>query len=164
MNLFSNQRNRSTVVALKMVYVMGFCLLLLFAGGTSVSGSTLAYSQQVRKISGIVKNTQGEPVIGANILEKGTSNGTITDINGLFTLRVSPNAVIKVSYIGYTEQEIAIGNRNRLDIVMTEDTRLIDEVVVVGYGKQKKATVTGSIAQVSGTELKQSPAANLSNS
>ncbi len=164
MNLFSNQRNRSTVVALKMVYVMGVCLLLLFAGGTSVSGSTLAYSQQVRKISGIVKNTQGEPVIGANILEKGTSNGTITDINGLFTLRVSPNAVIKVSYIGYTEQEIAIGNRNRLDIVMTEDTRLIDEVVVVGYGKQKKATVTGSIAQVSGTELKQSPAANLSNS
>lgn len=120
--------------------------------------------QQVNKVTGIVLDSQGEPVIGANVVEKGTTNGTITDVSGAFTLDLSPNAILKVSYIGYADQEVAVNNRKSLEIRLAENTELIDEVIVVGYGTQKKATVTGSVAQVSGEVIKQSPAANLSNS
>jgi TonB-dependent SusC/RagA subfamily outer membrane receptor len=120
--------------------------------------------QQTRKVIGVVFDSQGEPVIGANVVEKGTTNGTITDVDGAFTLDVSANAVLKVSYIGYADQEVAVNNKNSLEVRLAENTELIDEVVVVGYGTQKKATVTGSVAQISGEVVKQSPAANLSNS
>lgn len=119
---------------------------------------------QTRKVTGVVFDSHGEPVIGANVVEKGTTNGTITDVDGVFALNVSVNAVLKISYIGYAEQEVAVNNKNNLEIRLKEDTELIDEVVVVGYGTQKKVTVTGSVAQVSGEIVKQSPAANLSNS
>lgn len=110
---------------------MNFYLLFLLIGSLSILGSTRAYCQQSRTISGVVKNSQGETIIGANIVEKGTSNGTITNVDGLFTLRVSPNAILKVSYMGYTEQEVNTRNKNKLEIILTEDARLIDEVVVV---------------------------------
>lgn len=80
-----------------------FYLLFLLTGIISVVGATQVYGQQSRSISGVVKNSQGETIIGANIVEKGTNNGTITNVDGLFTLRVSPNAVLKVSYMGYIE-------------------------------------------------------------
>ena len=99
--------------------------------------------QQSRTISGVVKNSQGETIIGANIVEKGTSNGTITNVDGLFTLRVSPNAILKVSYMGYTEQEVNTRNKNKLEIILTEDARLIDEVVVVDTDRSKNGNLTG---------------------
>jgi TonB-linked SusC/RagA family outer membrane protein len=120
-------------------------------------------TQQKRTITGIVTDTHGEPVTGANVLEKGMTNGTITGIDGDFTLDIHEHAVLKITYIGYVGQEITVGNQTSLNIQLAEDFQIIDEVVVVGYGTQKKVTVTGSIAQVSGAELKQNPSTNLSN-
>lgn len=148
--------------ALQIFYVMRFCLLLLLTGGSTVFGATTpASGQQMRTISGVVKDTQGEPVIGANIMEKGTTNGTITDLNGTFTLRVSPKAVIRVSFIGYTEQEISVGNRTKLEIILKEDTKLIDEVVVIGYGTVKKRDLTGAVTSVKSSDVLAAPTNNV---
>ena len=100
-------------------------------------------ANRAERSPGVVKNSQGETIIGANIVEKGTSNGTITNVDGLFTLRVSPNAVLKVSYMGYTEQEVNTRNKNKLEIILTEDARLIDEVVVVGVRIGQKTGFDG---------------------
>src|SRR5574344_311199 len=100
-------------------------------------------------ISGTVKDTSGEPIIGANVTVKGTTNGTITDINGLFKLgEVNSRAVIVVSFIGYTTQEISVGQQRSFTIVMKEDTKTLDEVVVVGYGTMKKSDLTGSVSSL----------------
>ena len=97
--------------------------------------------QQAKKITvtGIVKDTHGEPLIGVNVLVKGGRTGTITDMDGHFLLNeVSPNAMVSISYIGYKTEEIALNNRSSLTITLTEDSEQLDEVVVVGYGTQKK--------------------------
>ncbi len=91
-------------------------------------------TQQKKTITGVVTDDLGEPIIGANVIEKGTTNGIITDINGKFTLEVAPGAVVQVSYIGYNTQEIKVGNQSALVIQMVEDTQALSEVVVVGYG------------------------------
>ncbi|MCD7851875.1 MAG: carboxypeptidase-like regulatory domain-containing protein [Parabacteroides sp.] len=91
----------------------------------------------------------GEPIIGANVIEKGTTNGIITDVEGSFNLNVTTSSVLQVSYIGYITQEIPVGNKNLFDIKLAEDLQGIEEVVVVGYGTQKKANLTGSVASVS---------------
>ena len=106
-----------------------------------------------RKVTGIVTDVTGNPVIGANIVEKGTTNGNITDIDGAYTLWVAPNATLQVSYIGYNTQEIAVGNRATINILMVEDQQLLDEVVVIGYGVQKKADLTGAVANVKAETL-----------
>ena len=121
-------------------------------------------NQQKRSIKGTVLDSNGEPIIGANIVERGTTNGTITNLDGYFELEVESKSVLHVSYIGYIDIDVSVGNQQSLTITMNEDIKAINEVVVVGYGTQKKATITGSIAQVSGADLKQSPSANLSNS
>jgi len=98
-------------------------------------------------------------------MEKGTSNGTITDFDGNFTLNVSPNATLVISYIGYKTQEIPVSQAKagRLEVTLREDSEVMDEVVVVGYGTQRKATLTGSVSSVSGDDLKKISAANLTN-
>ncbi len=108
---------------------------------------------QGRPISGTVVDGTGEPVIGANVLEVGTTNGVITDIDGNFKLSVQPNAKIQVSFIGYIQQTIAVGNQNKLKVTLKEDAQALDEVVVVGYGTMKKNDVTGSLASVSSEKL-----------
>ncbi|MFQ8972459.1 MAG: SusC/RagA family TonB-linked outer membrane protein [Bacteroides uniformis] len=108
--------------------------------------------QQAKKITGTVTDAMG-PVIGANVLEKGTTNGVITDIDGNFTLNVQPGATIVVSFIGYQPQEIVVGNQTRFKIQLKEDTELLDEVVVVGYGVQKKKLVTGATVEVKGEDI-----------
>jgi len=120
---------------------------------------------QQRRISGtIIDSRDRSPVIGANILEKGTSNGTVTDVNGNFSMEVSSNnSVLVISSIGYKTIEINVGNQTTFNIVMEESTELLDEVVVVAYGSQKKVTVTGSVSNVSGTEILKSPTASLGN-
>ena len=115
---------------------------------------SVAAVQQARKITGTVTDAAGEPVIGATVLEKGNaSNGTITDINGKFSLSVSGNAVISISYIGYITQNIKITNQNSLKVILMDDTQALEEVVVVGYGSQKKANLTGAVSSVKMDEV-----------
>lgn len=147
--------------ALKTIYALRFYLCLLIAGTISAFGTTQAYSQQAKSISGVVRNTQGESIIGANIIEKGTKNGTVTDLDGTFKLNVSPKAVVLVSYIGYVEQEISIGNKNRLEITLVEDTKLIDEVVVIGYGSVKKRDLTGAVTSIKSADVLAAPTNNV---
>ena len=105
------------------------------------------------KVSGTVTDENGNPIIGANISEKGTTNGTITDLDGHFALTAKSNSELVVSFIGYSTQEINIKNRNFLNIKLKEDTELLDEVVVVGYGTAKKKDLTGAITSVNGNKL-----------
>ena len=116
-----------------------------------------------RKITGTVKDNNGEPVIGANVSVKGTTNGTITDVDGNFSLEnISDNDIIVISYIGYTSQEIKAGKQTSLKIILKEDTQAIDEVVVVGFGTQKIVNLTGSIGTVKTDEvLKSRPVTNV---
>lgn len=113
-----------------------------------ISEMTIDVVEQQKKVSGVVVDERGQPVTGANVIEKGTTNGTITDINGGFSLEVSPYAILQISFIGYNSQNIPIGDGKNLRVVLTEDSRKIDEVVVVGYGSQKKVNLTGSVASV----------------
>lgn len=110
--------------------------------------------QQRKQITGKVTDEQGEPVIGANIIEEGTTNGTVTDIDGNFSLLVEQdNATIRISYIGYIEQAIDITGRNSFNVVLQEDTKSLDELVVVGYGAIRKSDVTGSISTAKGSDI-----------
>lgn len=116
------------------------------------------------KVSGIVKDATGELIIGASIIEKGTTNGTITDLNGNFGLSVAPNATVVISFIGYANQEYIINKDNMsLKVTLKEDTEMIDEVVVVGYGVQKKENLTGSVSSVNFKDVASMPVANTAN-
>ena len=137
---------------------------IVLSSRPATSGAVLQTAQKKRTITGIVTDTHGEPVIGANVIEKGTTNGNITDPDGKFSLEVGNGATLSVSYIGYVSMEVPVGSKDFYPITLKDDSELLDEVVVVGYGVQKKATVTGSVAQISGDLIKQAPAANLSNS
>lgn len=106
-------------------------------------------AQQTVTVSGVVKDKKGEPIIGANIMEKGTTNGTITDFDGNYTLNVkSAKSVLVISYIGYKTQEIPVGTSGKLNVTLQDDSELMDEVVVIGYGTQKKGDVTSAVASV----------------
>ena len=105
-------------------------------------------AQQTKKITGTVVDASGFPVIGANVVEKGTTNGTITDLDGNFTLDVAPNAQLHISYIGFIDQVIDVKGKSSFQIKLSEDTQKLDEVVVVGYGTQKKVNLTGSVSNV----------------
>lgn len=124
--------------------------------------TTVVFAQQ-KSIKGTVVDATGEPLIGVNVSVKGTTIGIITDIDGNYSLEVPTNATLVFSYIGYRTQELSVGNQTTINITMQEDTQNIDEVVVVGYGVQKKETVTGSVSTLKGDELIKSPVANLSN-
>ena len=117
---------------------------------------------QTKEVKGIVKDPTGETVIGASVLEKGTTNGTITDFDGNFVLTVADNAMLQISYIGYQTQEVSVQGKNTLIVTLKEDTEVLEEVVVVGYGAQKKESVVGAISQVSSKELLKSPSGNVS--
>ena len=95
-------------------------------------------AQQTNKVTGIVKDKDGIPIIGATIIEKGTANGTVSDLNGNFSLQLNSQGTIIISYIGYITQEIKVDRSNELVIVLEEDTETLDEVVVVGYGAIQK--------------------------
>lgn len=119
-----------------------------------IASELIANVQQQRKqISGTITDVQGEPIIGANIIEEGTNNGTITDVDGKFSLQVDNNALLQISYIGYLPQDINTAGRTAFDIILLEDTRALDEVVVVGYGTQKKVTLTGAVVAVRSDEI-----------
>lgn len=121
----------------------------------------VVFAQQ-KEVRGVVKDPTGETVIGASVLEKGTTNGTITDFDGNFVLTVSDNAVLQISYIGFQTQEISVKGKTSFIVTMKEDSEVLEEVVVVGYGAQKKESVVGAISQVSSKELLKSPSGNVS--
>lgn len=125
------------------------------------NGSSFVVSQQKRQITGVVKDETGEPIIGANVVEKGTTNGTITDVNGSFSLEVPDKSILLISYIGYTQKEISVGNKSSIIIELSENTKELDEVVVIGYGTAKKKDLTGAIAQVRAEEITKSNSPNL---
>ena len=120
---------------------------------------------QQKEISGTVVDGSGEPVIGANVVVKGTTNGTITDLDGKFTLKVPAECVVVVSYIGYNSQEIRVtSSTTRLSVSLKEDSKTLDEVVVVGYGVQKKVNLSGSVSSINMDELTESrPITNVSH-
>ena len=130
-------------------------LLLIFC-------TTNVFAQQ-KNVRGTVVDASGDPLIGVNVSVKGMTIGIITDMEGRYQLEVPANATLLFSYIGYRSQEIAVGNQLSINITMQEDTQNIDEVVVVGYGVQKKETVTGAVSTLKGDDLIKTPVANLSN-
>lgn len=117
--------------------------------------------QQAKTVTGTVTDVSGEPIIGANIRIKGTTTGTITDIDGNFSIKAEPQSVIEVSYIGYLTQETVINNQKSIRFLLKEDTKTLDEVVVIGYGVQKKADLTGSVANINTEKLNTQSNANI---
>jgi TonB-linked SusC/RagA family outer membrane protein len=122
--------------------------------------SLVAHAQ--KRVTGTVTDANSEPIIGANVVEKGTTNGIVTDLDGKFSLTVPDNAVLQISYIGYVSQEIAVRNQTSLKITLKEDNLALEEVVIVGYGVQRKVTLTGSVATVPAKDIVNIPVANLS--
>lgn len=120
----------------------------------------VAAVKQTKSISGIVTDEQGEAIIGANVLEKGTTNGTITDLDGRFKLSIDKGVELLVSYVGYITKTVKISNQTSIKITLSEDTKALEEVVVIGYGTQKKSDVSGSVTTVSGDKLTKMPTAN----
>lgn len=117
----------------------------------------LAFAQDAKTLSGTITDTSGEPIIGANVTEKGTTNGTITDLNGYFTLKASSRSTLTISFIGYTEVNIPVGNQSVFNVQLKEDTQNLEEVVVIGFGTQKKVNLTGSVSSVSAADLTSKP-------
>lgn len=126
-----------------------FCLIPLWSIAQNIT------------VKGVVKDNFGESVIGANVTEKGTTNGMITDLDGNFSLTVQKNATLVISYIGYVTQEIAVKGNTQFNIILKEDSKALEEVVVIGYGTARKSDVTGSIASVGGDKLREMPATNI---
>ena len=122
--------------------------------------SLSAYGQEL-SVKGKVTDVLGEAIIGANIMEKGTTNGVVTDIDGNFVLSVKPNAVLQISYIGYISQEISVHGRTVFSIVLSENTETLDEVVVVGYGTMKKSDLTGAVVSANIKDFEKAPNTNI---
>ena len=135
----------------KLQRLMFTLLLAVFAVGASAQN----------KLTGTVVDVKGEPVIGASVVVKGTSNGTVTDLDGKFTVANAPqNGNLVISYVGYRTQTIALGGKSQFNVTLEEDKQLLDEVVVVGYGVQRKSDVTGALTRVGEKELNAKPVAN----
>ncbi|KAA5438173.1 SusC/RagA family TonB-linked outer membrane protein, partial [Bacteroides cellulosilyticus] len=150
---FRNNRKALAALLLCSSFITG-CPLAVMAEGNETN---LEVAQQQIKVSGVVKDAMGEPVIGASIQEKGTSNGIITDVNGNFSLSVNQGATLVISYIGFKTQEIPVVAGKILDVTLKEDTEMLEEVVVVGFGTQKKVNLTGSVGIATAKEIESRP-------
>jgi TonB-linked SusC/RagA family outer membrane protein len=155
----------------KRTRIMTLFALFLIAGTVMMnarsgdSSETPEPQQSRTRITGTVVDQTGEPIIGANVLEKGVAaSGTITDVDGKFTLEVRANAILQISFIGYVTQEISVSGQSSLNVTLAEDNLALEEIVVVGYGTQKKVTLTGSVVTAKGADIVKSPAVNVTNS
>ena len=171
----NKQLNTKRIVTLKKQNTNVFAVLDELFANTNVAYSVLDKSiilttrenklstvqQAGKRITGVVVDEKGETIIGANVIEKGTTNGTVTDLNGNFSLQVTSNATLQISYIGYLPQEIQVGNQTNLRITLREDTKALEEVVVVAYGTQKSRSVTGAISKINTHELVYIPVSNI---
>ena len=143
-----NRKFRKTALLMSAMALLG----LGYSSNAYAAGDVQNVQQATKKITGTVVDAMG-PVIGASIMEKGTTNGTVTDFDGNFSLNVKPGATIVVSFIGFKTQEIAVGNQSTFNIKMEDDNAVLEEVVVVGYGVQKKKLVTGATVEVKGEDI-----------
>ena len=143
-----NQTFRKTALLVSAMALLGTG----YSTNAHAAGAPQEVQQATKKITGSVVDAMG-PVIGASVVEKGTTNGTVTDFDGNFTLNVNPNATIVISFIGFETQEIKVGNKDNFQITMKDDNAVLEEVVVVGYGVQKKKLVTGATVQVKGEDI-----------
>ena len=132
-----------------------------FSNGHVIISRKAPASSETKKVTGIVKDEKGEPIIGANVVEKGTTNGIITDIDGNFELNVASSSVLEISYIGYISQEIKVGNNDQFRIRLVEDTQNLDEVVVVGYGTSRKRDIVSAMANVRGKTFSSASTSNV---
>ena len=146
--LSMNRKFRKTALLMSAMALLG----LGYSSNAYAAGDVQNVQQATKKITGTVVDAMG-PVIGASIMEKGTTNGTVTDFDGNFSLNVKPGATIVVSFIGFKTQEIAVGNQSTFNITMEDDNAVLEEVVVVGYGVQKKKLVTGATVEVKGEDI-----------
>lgn len=135
--------------------------LILINPEEKEKSSQRAVSQDKKRISGTVKDSKGEPIIGANVLIKGTATGNTTDINGHYELYVPEKAILQISFIGYLSKEVTLSSKSVYDIVLNEDMQMLEEIVIIGYGTQKKANLTGAVAQVSGEVMKDRQVSNV---
>ena len=144
--------------AKKTALCVGLCFMgMISAQQASAATESVASVQQTKQATGHVADSQG-PLIGATVMEKGTNNGTVTDFNGNFSLNVKPGATLVISYVGYESQEIKAGDN--VVVNLKEDGHLVNEVVVIGYGTQRREAVTGSVANIGGEKLNQIAATN----
>ena len=143
-----NQKIRKTALLMSALALLG----LGYSSNANAAGSPQEIQQASKKITGTVVDAQG-PVIGASVVEKGTTNGTVTDFDGNFSLSVKPGATIVISFIGYETQEIKVGTQDNYQVTMKDDNAVLEEVVVVGYGVQKKKLVTGATVEVKGEDI-----------
>lgn len=151
-------------LTIKLVFIFVFGVHLHSFSWSNISAVDTSFSaqQQKREISGIITDAKGEPVIGANVIEKGTTNGTVTDIDGHFSLLIERDAVLQISYIGYLTQEVSTAGQNTINLTLHEDTQALDELVVVGYGTMKKSDLTGAVSRVTLDDKTSLPNMNLS--
>ncbi|MDR2765094.1 MAG: TonB-dependent receptor [Tannerella sp.] len=164
-----NGMKNAKLEKLKRIMTLYAFFLIAGAGIMSARGSysqaTPEPEQAKTRVTGTVVDQSGEPVIGANVMEKGVAaNGTITDTEGKFALEVKASATLQISFIGYITQEIGVSGQSSLNITLAEDNLSLEEVVVVGYGTQKKVTLTGSVVTAKGADIIKSPAVNVTNS
>ena len=143
-----NRKFRKTALLMSAMALLG----LGYSSNANAAESPQEVQQATKKITGTVVDAMG-PVIGASVVEKGTTNGTVTDFDGNFSLNVKPGATIVISFIGFETQEIKVGNQDNFQITMKDDNAVLEEVVVVGYGVQKKKLVTGATVQVKGEDI-----------
>jgi TonB-linked SusC/RagA family outer membrane protein len=148
----------------KTICLMGLCSLFgVLSTPQAVAAPTGVLSsdevQQSKKVTGQVSDSEGA-LIGATVMEKGTSNGVVTDVNGNFSINVNPGATLVISYVGYVTQEIRVGNQGNLNVKLEAEGGNLNEVVVIGYGTQRREAVTGSVANVNGEKLNQIAATN----
>lgn len=128
---------------------------ITFSNGHIIINKQARTVSSTKKISGVVKDETGEPVIGANVVVKGTTNGTVTDMNGRYSLEVPEGGVLQISYIGYNTQEVKVGSGDVVNVSLREDSEALDEVVVIGYGTVKKSDLTGAVGSVQMKDVSQ---------
>jgi TonB-linked SusC/RagA family outer membrane protein len=136
--------------------ILALCLLL-----TVILSATNKADAQNISMSGTVYDEKGEGIPGASVAVKGTQKGTLTSVDGTYTIDVTPDAVLVISFVGYLKEEVPVGNKSKVDVTLKADTKALEEVVVVGYGTQRKVETTGSIASVKAEELTQLPITNI---
>ncbi|MDR0844418.1 MAG: carboxypeptidase-like regulatory domain-containing protein, partial [Tannerella sp.] len=145
-------RNKNRTILRKILLIVWIC-----------TSTVVLFAQTGQKITGIISDVNGEPIIGANIIEKGTTNGAISDMDGKFNLQVFSGSTVVITYVGFQQQEIHITNQTSLTITLEENQQNLDEVVVVGYGSTSKRNLTTSVSTVDASKMKNLPVASITD-
>ena len=153
---------------MKKIILSIFSLLILLDGNIrasirpnnlqeNINHESIIAPKQGKTVQGIVLDRSGSPIVGVTIIEKGTTNGVTSDIEGKFSLQVAPDATLTFSYLGYIEEEAMVKGQDFLKVTMREDTETLDEVVVIGYGTAKRSNLTGAVSSVTSEQFRAQP-------